>query len=83
MDPETMRSAFDQFYRSAQARRLAPDGSGIGLYTARGLVEMMGGSIHLESAVGKGTAVVIELPAEPVDEPMNASTASVPVPPQG
>jgi signal transduction histidine kinase len=65
MDEETRVRAFDQFYRSEQARRLAPDGSGVGLYAARGLVEAMGGSVSIESRLGRGTTIVIRLPAEP------------------
>jgi signal transduction histidine kinase len=64
MDPATREHAFDQFYRSADARRLAPDGSGVGLYAARGLVRAMGGDITLESRLGAGTTVTITLPAE-------------------
>ena len=64
MDSETARRAFDQFYRSTHARRLAPDGSGVGLYMARGLIEAMGGSISLSSRTGEGTAVTISLPGE-------------------
>ena len=59
--------AFDQFFRSAEARKAAPDGSGIGLYAARGLIEAMGGSISLESNRDEGTTVRIRLPAEPAD----------------
>lgn len=65
MDDETKRRAFDQFYRAAQARKLAPDGSGVGLYAAKGLVEAMDGSVELESVLGAGTSVTIRLPAEP------------------
>jgi signal transduction histidine kinase len=65
MDQDTVAQAFDQFYRSAQARRLAPDGSGVGLYAAKGLVEAMGGTIDLESRLGGGTAVTVRLRAEP------------------
>ena len=64
MDDETRRRAFDQFYRSARARKLAPDGSGVGLYAAKGLVEAMGGSVRLESALGTGTSITVRLPAE-------------------
>lgn len=64
MDEVTRNHAFDQFYRSADARRLAPDGSGVGLYAARGLVEAMGGSTSIESAVGRGTTVTVRLAAE-------------------
>lgn len=65
MDPETREHAFDQFFRAEAARRLAPDGSGVGLYAARGLVEAMGGSVAIHSALGAGTAITVRLPAEP------------------
>jgi signal transduction histidine kinase len=64
MDEETRRRAFDQFYRSDAARRMAPDGSGVGLYAASGLMRAMGGRAELTSAVGEGTAVTLHLPAE-------------------
>ena len=57
-------SALEPFHRSEQAKRLAPDGSGIGLTTARGLIAAMDGSLELRSQLGRGTTVVIELPAE-------------------
>jgi signal transduction histidine kinase len=65
MEEATRLHAFDQFYRADTARRLAPDGSGVGLYAARGLVEAMGGSVAIKSALGAGTAVTVHLPAEP------------------
>jgi signal transduction histidine kinase len=65
MDDKTRQHAFDQFYRSDQARRMAPDGSGVGLYAARGLMEAMGGSIAVSSELGSGTAITLRVPAEP------------------
>jgi signal transduction histidine kinase len=65
MDDEAAARAFDQFYRSPQARNLAPDGSGVGLYAARGLMEAMGGSIGVKSTLGVGSAITLRLPAEP------------------
>jgi K+-sensing histidine kinase KdpD len=65
MDAEAQKSAFDQFYRSDGARLLAPNGSGVGLYAAKGLMQAMGGSIMLESALGSGATVRIRMPAEP------------------
>jgi len=70
MDDATRARAFDQFFRAPEARRMVPDGSGIGLYAARGLVEAMGGSITLESHAGAGTTVRVTLPAEPSAEPV-------------
>lgn len=66
MDPTTQQRAFDQFYRATGARSLAPDGSGVGLYAARGLVEAMGGSIAVRSQLGSGTTISLIMPAEPV-----------------
>jgi signal transduction histidine kinase len=65
MDNSTRNHAFEQFYRSDQARRMAPDGSGVGLYAARGLMEAMGGSIEVASELGNGTSVTLRIPAEP------------------
>jgi signal transduction histidine kinase len=46
---------------------MAPDGSGVGLYAARGLMQAMGGSMDLDSTVGNGTTVTLRIPAEPAE----------------
>ncbi len=51
---QTRERAFEQFYRAEQARKLAPDGSGVGLYAARGLMRAMDGSVEIESGWGRG-----------------------------
>lgn len=68
MDETTAGRAFDQFYRSSQARKLAPDGSGVGLYAANGLMQAMGGSIEIESRLGTGATVKLFIPAEPAED---------------
>ena len=70
------RSAFEQFYRSSDARRLAPDGSGVGLYAARGLMRAMGGDIELASRLGVGTTVTLSLPGEVAAEPSELATVA-------
>lgn len=69
MTSDDQARAFDQFFRGDDARRMVPDGSGIGLYAARGLLMAMGGHIRLESRPGEGSTVVVTLPAEAADEP--------------
>jgi signal transduction histidine kinase len=68
MDARTVAQAFEQFYRSPEARRVAPNGSGIGLFAARGLMQAMGGSISINSQLGQGTTITLELPAEHAEE---------------
>jgi signal transduction histidine kinase len=68
MNATTLERAFDQFYRSDDARRLAPDGSGVGLYAARGLLRAMAGDITVRSQLGVGTTVTLTLPAERADD---------------
>jgi len=68
MSAATRTRASEQFFRSEEARRVAPDGSGIGLYAARGLVEAMGGSLQIDSQPGDGTTVTIHLQAEVAEE---------------
>ena len=79
MDAATQARAFEQFYRADSARRLVPDGSGVGLYAARGLVELMGGRLKIQSRLGAGTSVVITLPAEQTE----SGTGDEPVPDSG
>jgi signal transduction histidine kinase len=71
MDEETRKRAFEQFFRAPDAQRLAPDGSGVGLYAARGLIEAMAGSISIDSQLGAGTTVTLSLPAEPIADSVN------------
>ena len=49
LDPVDQQRAFDRFYRGTAARRIAPDGSGLGLSIARTIVERHGGEISLSS----------------------------------
>lgn len=51
---------FDRFYRIDRARR--GGGAGLGLALCREIVEAHGGSIRLESEVGRGTKVTFTLP---------------------
>jgi len=52
---------FDEFERGS----LATDdgGTGLGLTSVRSLVEEQGGTVQLQSVVGEGTTVTVELPA--------------------
>jgi signal transduction histidine kinase len=40
------------------------DGTGLGLHLARAFMELHGGGLTVESSVGRGTTVVVRIPAE-------------------
>lgn len=54
---------FTKFYRAANARRVRPDGTGVGLFMAKKVVTAHGGTILFESQQGKGSTFGFILPA--------------------
>lgn len=61
-DPEVLPLIFQPFYRSPEAVRAGIQGTGLGLYVARLIVEAHGGSIQLDSEPGKGCRVAVRIP---------------------
>lgn len=61
--PEELGSVFERYYRVDRSE--APDAghAGLGLAISRRMVELQGGSISVESALGAGTAFSFDLPA--------------------
>jgi signal transduction histidine kinase len=64
---------FDRFFRAAPDQR-ASRGLGLGLYIARTIVEAHGGSIAVESQVGRGSEFSVTLPYAPPTGDHGAST---------
>ena len=53
---------FSKFYRAGNARKMRPDGTGLGLYMAKKIVIAQGGAIIFKSEEGKGSTFGFNLP---------------------
>jgi signal transduction histidine kinase len=49
------RHLFTKFYRAGNARKARPDGTGLGLFMAKKVIVVQGGSLIFESKEGKGS----------------------------
>ena len=59
---EDIAHIFERFYRVEKSRTSETGGTGLGLAIARELIEAHGGTISIQSELGKGSAVTINLP---------------------
>jgi signal transduction histidine kinase len=62
IEKEHLPHLFEAFRQGDAKLARSHEGSGLGLSITKGLVEMHGGSISLESELGEGTVVTVRLP---------------------
>lgn len=60
--PEDLPHVFERFYKADRSRTRRGSGAGLGLAITRSLVQLHGGTIRAESAPGRGSRFVVELP---------------------
>lgn len=60
--PEEQEHIFDRFYRVDNRLRRETQGSGLGLFLARAIIEAHGGRIWVESQIGRGARFLFTLP---------------------
>lgn len=54
---------FTKLFRASNAQAAAPDGSGLGLYVVKAMIEQAGGTISFESVEGRGTTFLVTIPS--------------------
>jgi two-component system cell cycle sensor histidine kinase/response regulator CckA len=70
MNSETLSHLFEPFFTTKER----PGATGLGLATVYGIVEQSGGTVGVESEVGRGTTVRVFLPRSDEDEVATAGT---------
>ncbi len=63
MDQDGLDTALQKFGQVRSDNNNPTDGTGLGLPLTKGLVEAHGGKLNIESTIGQGTTVRIEIPA--------------------
>ena len=61
---EDLPFVFERFYRGDKVRSRDDGGSGLGLAIAKWIIEKHGGKIRIDSVMGEGTKIQIQLPLE-------------------
>lgn len=60
--PHQHHKIFTKLFRADNANDHDPDGSGLGLYITKSIVDRTGGSIRFESVIGAGTTFYVSFP---------------------
>ena len=62
MLPEDREQVFVKFFRGKNAIKIVADGTGLGLYVTKKIIEDHGGNVRVESEIGKGSICSIQIP---------------------
>jgi two-component system sensor histidine kinase VicK len=63
--PDAMQKLFTKFFRAENVMKFQTEGSGLGLYITKNIINRHGGNIWAESTIGRGTKFSITLPTDP------------------
>lgn len=68
MSEEYLHTIFTPFTRERNTTTSGIIGTGLGMAIVKNMVDLMGGHIHVDSAVGAGTTFTVDIPLRPVEE---------------
>ena len=68
MSEEFMEHIFDEFSQEENGARTKYKGTGLGMAITKRYVDLMGGTIAIESKKGEGSTFIVELPLEVTEE---------------
>lgn len=68
IDPESQNAIFNIFMQGEVSNTRGYEGSGLGLSIARGIMELLGGKMSLESEKGKGSVFFMQFNYENINE---------------
>jgi signal transduction histidine kinase len=74
--PEDFTAIFERFHQTEAASTRQAEGTGLGLYITRKLVEAMEGSIGVDSQIGRGSTFTVRLPLRRSPVPARPSEAA-------
>ncbi len=74
MSPEFLKNVFEPFERERASTISGIQGTGLGMAITRNIVDMMGGSVSVESEVGKGSTFTVSLQFKTCSGPVRQET---------
>jgi len=66
ISPDEQKKLFTKFHRGTSTLTYDYEGVGIGLYTSKQMLRLLGGDITFKSELGKGSTFMIEMPMTPL-----------------
>lgn len=77
--PEMQEKIFERFRQADATIQVNYGGTGLGLSISKAFVELLGGSVWVESEPGKGSVFYFSIPYKPVNEAVKADKPKKPV----
>jgi signal transduction histidine kinase len=65
IEPSEIPKIFQDFYRTSRAKELVAEGTGVGMSLVKRAVELLHGTIQIESQVDTGTTIWVRFPLSP------------------